>query len=230
MRPVARLTLFDAHGNLKSFSTYQEARPDLILAFGEYCSYCEMHLDASLAVEHVQPKDLNPGLALSWSNFLLGCTNCNSTKSNKAPGLANCFWPDRDNTFIAFCYSEGGVVEVNPALSAQQHALAKVTMDLVGLDRKADNNPTESDRRWLNRREAWDKAQLALKRLERTDNDDMREQIVDTAVAKGFWSVWMTVFSHDANMRQRFIDAMPGTARNCFDAQTMPIARVNGYV
>ena len=96
MRPVARLTLFDAHGNLKSFSTYQEARPDLILAFGEYCSYCEMHLDASLAVEHVQPKDLNPGLALSWSNFLLGCTNCNSTKSNKAPGLANCFWPDRD--------------------------------------------------------------------------------------------------------------------------------------
>lgn len=218
MRPVERPI------NVKTFTKYQNARKDLITAFGEYCSYCEMHLDASLAVEHVQPKDLHAGLALSWSNFLLGCTNCNSTKGTKNPGLGNCLWPDQDNTLIALRYSEGGIVDVNPTLNPQQTALAKVLIDLVGLDRKADD-ATASDRRWLNRREAWDKAKRALERLGRADNNDMREQIVETATANGYWSVWMTVFSQDIDMRQRLINAMPGTAVKGFDAQTQPLSR-----
>lgn len=229
MRPVERPILLAADGTPKTFAKYQDARKDLIATFGEYCSYCEMHLDASLAVEHVQPKDLHAGLALSWSNFLLGCTNCNSTKGTKSPGPTNCLWPDRDNTFIAFRYSEGGIVEVNPLLNLQQHALAQALINLVGLDRKVDN-ASASDRRWLNRRDAWDKAKRALERLGRTDNDDMREQIVETATANGYWSVWLTVFSNDADMRKRFIEAMPGTARNCFNAQYMSITRVNGQV
>ncbi len=223
MRPVER------PNNFKTFNTYQDARRDLIAAFGEYCSYCEMHLDASLAVEHVQPKDLHADLALSWSNFLLGCTNCNSTKGKKNPGLSNCLWPDRDNTVIALRYREGGIVDVNPSLNPQQAALAKILIDLVGLDRKADD-ATASDRRWLNRREAWDKAKRALERLGRTDNNDMREQIVETATANGYWSVWMTVFGQDVDMRQRFINAMPGTAKTCFDVNASAIPRALGVV
>lgn len=229
MRPVKRPDLLDEQRNHKTFTDYQNARPELIAAFGEYCSYCEMHLDASLAVEHVQPKSLHPGLALLWDNFLLGCSNCNSIKNDKDPGLGNCLWPDRDNTLIAFLYTEGGVVEVNPALNSKQYALAQELMDLVGLDRKVEN-ATASDRRWVNRLDAWGKAERALARLAKRDDNEFREQIVETAESKGYWSVWMTVFGHDVDMRQRLINAMPGTAKTCFDAQTNALSRVHGFV
>lgn len=64
MRPIDRgMCPKDITGNIKKFSKYQDARGDLIDKLGEYCSYCEMQLDASLAVEHVQPKS-NPTIAI----------------------------------------------------------------------------------------------------------------------------------------------------------------------
>lgn len=48
--------------------------------------------------------------------------------------------------------------------------------------------------------EAWDMAVRAKDRLARCPVDatqDMREQIIETAQAKGYWSVWMTVFADD---------------------------------
>jgi hypothetical protein len=75
----------------------------------------------------------------------------------------------------------------------------------------------------LNRKEAWDIAVRSRRRLANTDNNDFREQIVDTALANGFWSVWMTVFKDDADMLNRFLDAFPGTCQACFDA-------TNGYM
>jgi hypothetical protein len=45
-----------------------------------------MRLEASLAVEHVLPKkpegvtEIIKSRELDWENFLLACTNCNSTK------------------------------------------------------------------------------------------------------------------------------------------------------
>lgn len=142
------------------------------------------------------------------------CTNCNSIKSDKNPGIGACTWPDKDNTSLAYTYSEGGIVEVAAGLSAAQDAVAKETMELVGLDRK----------------EAWDKAERAKKRLAELDNEAMRQQIADTCVAGGYWSVWMTVFEGDSDMRQRFIDAMPGTAQDCFDANTQALSRPGGLV
>ncbi len=231
MRPVNRIEpLINEQGAVKTFTSYQSARKDLIGNFGGYCSYCEMRLDASLAVEHVQPKSLHGGLALSWSNFLLGCTNCNSIKSNKDPGLALCTWPDKDNTALAFTYSEGGIVEVADALTPVQNNIATETMNLVGLERKVDTAKA-SDRRWLNRKDAWGIATRSKERLSRNfHNLDMREQVVETCVAGGYWSVWMTVFEDDIDMRQRFIDAMPGTANDCFDAHAAPIARPGGQI
>ncbi len=221
MRPVVRGDCpHDDQGNEISFSEYQQARRELIRRLGEYCSYCEMHLDASLAVEHVKPKK-PPGAAaalpereLEWGNFLLACTNCNSTKGDTDVALDDYLWPDRDDTFHALQYSVGGVVDAAPGA---QRAKAESLIKLVGLQQQADTDRA-SDRRWLNRREAWDRAVLAKDRLNRCPCDEMREQIVETAQAKGFWSVWMTVFADDPEMVRRFLVALPGTQGEYFVA------------
>lgn len=62
---------------------YGRARGDLIANIGQYCSYCEIPLAASLAVEHMLPKAEFPLAALSWTNFLLACSKCNSYKNAK---------------------------------------------------------------------------------------------------------------------------------------------------
>lgn len=59
------------------------SRGDLIANIGEYCSYCEMPIGTSLAIEHQLPKSDFPLLSLSWPNFLLACAVCNGHKSNK---------------------------------------------------------------------------------------------------------------------------------------------------
>ncbi len=218
MRPIDR----GAHPvNLDNtpivFPEYSHARQFLIDQLGEYCSYCEMHLDASLAVEHVKPKNPNPHLALAWDNFLLSCTNCNSIKGDQDINLSDYYWPDSDNTSQVFCYQRGGVIQINLALNANEQLIATKTLELTGLTRTPINNPTASDRRWNNRREAWDMAERARQRLLSADTQEMREQIVDTARAKGYWSVWMAVFADDADICNRLIDAFPGTCRFCQD-------------
>ena len=232
MRPIERGdTPQDKDGNPKVFAKYANARPYLIGRIGEYCSYCEMHLDASLAVEHVKPKKHHPGLALEWSNFLLGCTNCNSIKTDTDVNLDDYYWPDQDNTARAIKYLSGGRVQVNSeVLNAEEQKRAERTIKLTGLDRKPGNNPTASNRRWNNRREAWDIAIESLQDLETANYPAMRRQIVRTAQAKGFWSVWMTVFKNDADMLERFIQAFPGTCRACFDADMVQVPRPGGAI
>jgi len=58
---------------------------------------------------------------------------------------------------------------------------------------------------------AWDMAVRAKDRLAKCPTeftDDLREQIVDTAQANGFWSVWMTVFADDPVTRNRLLHAL----------------------
>ena len=49
--------------------------------------------------------------------------------------LANFLLPDRDNTAFAYTYREDGEIEVSTALPAPKAALAKSTLELVGLDK-----------------------------------------------------------------------------------------------
>ena len=233
MRPVERGSHpKDEKENDVTYKEYQQARGELIRRLGEYCSYCEMHLDSSLAVEHVRPKK-PPGASvvdrtreLEWTNFLLACTNCNSTKGDTDVALDDYLWPDRDNTFRALSYTSGGKVAARDGDFKQK---AENIISLTGLD-KTPNEDTASDRRWLNRREAWDMAVRSKGRLSRNDSGDFREQIIETAVANGFWSAWMTVFESDADMLKRLIVAFKGTASSCFDTQNgyAPIARNGG--
>jgi len=193
-----------------------------------------MRLDASLAVEHVKPKSLIPWLERRWNNFLLGCTNCNSSKLDTPVRLKDNYWPDRDNTFRAFEYSAGGMVRVAEGLTDKQTRKAEITRDLVGLDRwpghklSRDKIKRGSDRRWIGRRDAWETAQRAYTRLKAYDIPEMREQIAETAAARGYWSIWYTIFIDDPDMLHRLRAVFPGTA-TCFDAKSgCPRRRTKG--
>lgn len=238
MRPVCRGSVpLLKNGTAKSYSKYGDARPDLVERLGEYCSYCERPIlqGTDLAVEHIYAKQHFPKQECDWENFLLACTNCNSVKGDqdKSWNHRDYLWPHQDNTARAFRYLPEGRVEVDSSqLLPGVAALADQTLTLTGLDRHpgpgAKSEPAKSDYRWRHRREAWERAQRALKRLGSADSPQMREQIVETAIAKGFWSVWMTVFAQDEDMRCRLLHAFVGTAADCFALNTQPVPRRSG--
>lgn len=235
MRPIERGPIpVDDDGNTIQFIKYKESRGHLLQRFGSYCSYCERFLGGDIAVEHIQPKKHEPGLALEWNNFLLACRNCNSIKNATPINLNDYYWADQHNTFRAFTYGEDGLISVNNNLAESLKEKAKRTLKLTGLDRTPNNdphlNPENSDRRWDERRTAWGRAVRAKNRLQRRNTVDMIEQIIETALATGFWSVWMTIFDDDADMLRRLIHEIPGTCRSCFDGNSKPIERLAGVL
>jgi uncharacterized protein (TIGR02646 family) len=224
MRPVIRGECpCEEDGSRRTYTDYSRARADLIKRLGQYCSYCKMNLDASLAVEHVLPKkpkdaaEIDNARALSWENFLLACTNCNSTKSQKECADDEIYWPDKANTFYYLTYKEGGLVSCRDALEEPSKSKIQATIDLVGLDRTPPDGGAEKDRRWKNRREAWDIAVESKQDLGESDSSAMRRQVVRTAVAQGYWSVWMTVFHDDTDILSKLIQGFVGTGADCFD-------------
>lgn len=232
MRPVERgpIPLDKAEVPL-ALAHYRDARDSLIRRIGDYCSYCEVALNSSIDVEQVRPKKHNPFLERSWDNFLLGCDYCNPIKGDTDVVLADYYWPDSDNTFRVFDYAVDQPPQIAGWLSLPQRLIATRTLQLTGLDRlpgHPDFSPR--DRRWSKRREVWGVALLSLNNLEKQNTEETRRQIVLTAVSRGFFSVWMTVFQEDSDMRRRFIQAFAGTARGCFDAMGNPIPRPGGAI
>ncbi len=215
-----------------AFAAYGDAIGDLEGRLGRYCSYCERRLETHLAVEHVQPKSLVPGLALTWANFLLACVNCNSCKGNTLVNMPDYLWPDLDNTLQAFRYSVGGLVDVDPTIAPPLRALAGALRSLVGLDRvpRAAIEPTDNDLRWNRRREAWDKAARARQRLMANDTPELREQIAETAQESGMFSIWWELFRGDVDMRRRFRLAFAGTCPSSFDVNEGLQARPGGQL
>lgn len=188
------------------FPNYRRAKTPLTERIGEYCSYCERRGD--LHVEHVVPKSVPKSdqeqLETEWSNFLLGCANCNSRKSNKNKSREGYLWPDLDDTFRAFAYRSGGRVTVSANLAGDEHRRASALFDLVGLGEAG----THTDPRRHKRRQAWDQA-VNVRGL--ISNDNSRVLAVKLALETGFFSVWMAVFHDDEDMRRRLIAAFPGT-------------------
>jgi uncharacterized protein (TIGR02646 family) len=248
MRPVNRgLWPTDDEGNKKQFSEHREAQPDLIDRLGEYCSYCERPIDPDIEHKLPKQKEFYPELECDWNNFLLACKNCNSTKGaymrnpeNCRPGqkplLSDYYWPDSDNTAYIFEYQKGGLVTVNPNLSNPEKEKAEKTLELTGLyrypgnpdnPRSWKNKPKEKFKRWTKRINAWKEAEDALNDLKKTDTTQIRELIIKSAKAIGFFSVWMTVFRDDPDMLKRFIKAFPGTAKECFDEHGRPLPTVS---
>jgi uncharacterized protein (TIGR02646 family) len=217
------------------YADYRDAGSDLQTCIGEYCSYCERRIETHLAVEHIQPKSRLAALRNAWSNFLLGCVNCNSCKGHSRISLRDYLWPDSDNTLRALEYTDGGLIRPNPALSRTFRAKARATIKLTGLDRVPGNvevrrRPSKADRRWLRRVEAWQLAVKDRQRLVTNDSPEVRELIVENAVARGMFSIWWTVFTGEADMRRRLREAFVGTDGGSFDAGEDVQRRVGGQV
>ncbi len=222
MRPVVRGDWpQDENGNNIQYTDYGNAKRELINRLGEYCSYCEMPIKNAPAVEHIQPKTLVPEKEKDWNNFLLACTYCNSTKGQKEIDLDKYLWPDKNNTFMAFKYSEGGLVSVAENLNNDVTEKANSTIALTGLD-KIPNNDIAADNRLRYRDECWEIAKNLKNDLANCNDLIFRECMAKFAKSVGFWSIWMTVFRDDFDMLERFIEAFPGTCKICFDKE-------NGY-
>ena len=227
MRPVEKGTAPGA------YAKYQDAGPDLQARLGDYCSYCERQIETHLAVEHAQPKTRRQSLLVAWSNFLLACVHCNSSKGKKRVTLGNYYWPDRDNTLRAFDYVKGGLVLPSAMLSASEQNKAQDTIALTGLDKypgNAGRGPTSSDRRWLRRQQLWQMAEKDRARLLSNDTPEVRELIVENALARGMFSIWWTVFSGEIDMRRRLREAFLGTHSLSFNANEDLVPRTGGQL
>src|SRR5262249_24549178 len=161
-------------------------------------------------------------------NFLLGCINCNSTKGDTfetAEGrlvLEGCLLPDRDNTFFAYEYFADGRVEPNGVLTDESKALARATLTLTGLDKTSRETRDENGKlialdRMSQRMEVWGIAEDSLEDYLRCPAPQMQQQVLRTAKAEGFFSIWMKAFERRPEMRSLFVAGFAGTAQDCFD-------------
>jgi hypothetical protein len=182
-----------------------------------------------LAVEHIQPKGLAAysNLIGRWNNFLLACVNCNSCKKNEDIALANVLLPDRDNTFVAFTYLPDGSVAPAPHLSARTREMAASILSATGLEKAICETLDENGKqvaldRVSQRMEAWAEAEESRAEiLANPGNLAVRRSAIRLAVATGYFSIWMTVFAADPEMRNRLIDAFVGTrGSGCFEQTT----------
>lgn len=232
MRPVNRGRVpLDENGDPKVYKEYGYARRDLIKRMGEFCSYCEVRLPASLAVEHVRPKSLNPNLETDWDNFLLACTNCNSIKGKRDIDLEEFVWPDRHNTSLIFKYEDNGFIKPVKNLSVEITERAKALLDLVGLNRTTSAEGTNdydkaSDRRFENRLSAILHAYESVQLLEEApDNakDSIIQLLTKVVQSGGFWSIYMMAFKNHPEVRRSLIQALPGTRQEFFNENGEPV-------
>lgn len=231
MRPVCR----GSSPQTDDFSNYSDAKPELVSRLGPYCSYCERPIHTNFAVEHIQPKGLaeHAHLVGRWNNFLLACVNCNSSKSDKNIDLAQTILPDRDNSFFALRYLPDGRIEPSAAaMSGGFKTMVAATLALTGLDKvpvkTLDSHGKQVALERVSQRiQAWLLAEDAKTDIENNPTDSvLRKSTAKVATASGFFSVWMTVFDGDPDMRNRLIDAFPGVrGSGCFDPiSTAPVS------
>lgn len=216
MRPVNKsVWKDDPIGTRKIYSPYRTALQDLIDNLGDFCSYCELQVyEISLDVEHVDDKHNNPAREEDWDNFLLACKNCNSIKGTKSIIYLNLVFPHIQNTYKIFSYLTAGVISINSALPAPVQQRVQNLIDLVGLDR-LPGNPHYSlkDKRWQYRMNTFT---LASRYLNDYKKGNVKVQtIVDLALSKGFWSIWMQIFKGETAVEDELIDSFKSTFKNC---------------
>jgi len=131
---------------------------------------------------------------------------------------------------MAFKYTDDGKVHVNQALSVQLRIKAQNLLDLVGLQRYEDSL-TASDRRWKNRKDAFEKAKLALELYSEALNKGAGDAFADAlglwASDNGFFSIWLQTFDKYPSVRKKIIGSFRGTALDAFNAATVSIRRTD---
>jgi uncharacterized protein (TIGR02646 family) len=212
-----------------ALTDHKKAKPNLIAAMGEFCAYCERPIEAmNLDVEHIKPQKAHGKLALTWNNFLLACTSCNTYKrhyqaANRQTGiLRKQAWPHLDNTFSAYSYDQYGRVTVSTGLGSVVHQqMAQRTLEMAGLDRTpaiaASYQALGLAYDITSRREkAWNKAQIALASYQQNPTDVQRQSIQGQAEETGFFSIWMSVFAAHPDVKCGLVTTFKA-APACFD-------------
>lgn len=133
--------------------------------------------------------------------------------------------PDRDNSDKAFVYAADGSIAGTPTFSPPLRAKANATLALCGLDKAASRVRDANGRfvaidRYRQRMEVWAIAEDSKTDLASGRTPAMIRQIVKSALGHGHFSVWMTVFASDLDVRRALIAAFPGTATTCYDPST----------
>lgn len=224
MRPVDK-----GESPYEKIKKYQDALPYLAKKIGLYCSYCEMPIIHLPEVEHIISKKYG-GDWTDWNNLLLACKYCNTRKLAKttSQNVGDYLWPDVDNTALAFSYINGFPV-VNEAVLKELDPTEKFckkaqsTYEMVGLGNEPELKWGDKDRRFLNRNASYYRALKSLENWQHIKDaperyrKDMKEQIMMTATADGFFSVWMTVFADEPQILLGLLERFPGTNRAYYD-------------
>ena len=221
MRPIRK----GSSPRATDFADYTDAKKYLVERLGPYCSFCERRINCSLHVEHVRPKNSAwglPQLEGRWENVLLACASCNGKKGSADMGTSEVLLPDRDNTAFVFRHSRDGEIGVVDGVTAETADQACMILVRTGLDRAARANTDGSIQKWKHRMEVWGQALESLQNITlQPENVALKKMSLEFAKATGHFSIWMTVFAGDADMRNCLIDAFPGTRESgCFDPVT----------
>lgn len=232
MRPVNKgVSPYD------SIAKYEDAEPYLNERIGRYCSFCELPIFHVPEVEHKEGKK-SGGDITRWENLLYGCKYCNTRKAQKikAGELNKWIWPDKDNTFLAFTYTNG-LPKVNEAYlkSISEDVYIKTVSLFNGICLNfCPKNVRDKDKRWQKRIETLGQAERSRIFWNKICDTELRNEGLDTittlAKALGFFSIWMMVFEDDRDIKNALIDAFPGTARECFDDDGNAVRRENGEI
>lgn len=215
MRPVDKGKAPDA-----VFKKYQDALPYLEKRIGAYCSFCELHIQHVPEIEHREARSQG-GEELEWKNLLLSCKYCNTRKGTivKAGDEEKYLWPDRDDTFHVFSYSED-IPKLNEEYLAKAgdeiRDRAKKLYEVLKLDH-IPISIKDKDRRYRARSEARNQALLSREGWEEIKHTSEKElffhQIIMLAKATGFFSVWMEIFKSDKEITSGLINAFEGTRK-----------------
>lgn len=204
--------------NNKIYRDYRDAKWDLVEKLGHYCSYCEMNIQNQADVEHVVPKTKNENLILEWDNLLLGCKTCNTVKNSINESREGYPFPDEYNTAYLYEY-KNGKVQINEELSETEYEMAKKLFELIKLNREY-NSSKRADDRDIARMHAFEKAKMSLKDYVEAPISQMVNQI--SRSPEGFFSVWLEVFKDYPEVKKAILEAVPGTALECYDDKFNP--------
>ncbi|MBL0016658.1 MAG: HNH endonuclease [Bacteroidetes bacterium] len=240
MRPIDKGPVPILSGRPKKVSDYKDWREDLMNRLGNCCCYCNMPLTDSPQVEHVSPKNPQPGQTagsfLEWENMVLACGPCNRFKSNQPTSETLHYLAEFHNTHLVFEYVEVphpskpnrmACIPQPRNINAIDSAKAKATIELckLGAIRKID--PRCTDMRWYFRHKAFLAAKTYRQYWDKEPENaaTFLELMKISVLGSGFFSVWMQIFADIPEVCQALIQAFPGTAQNCFDPNGNPIPR-----
>lgn len=221
MRPVNKWKVGHIIGleSIKeSYNPYSSAKPHLESNLGCFCSYCEIPItDEAMHIEHVKPQLLNPSLKFKWSNFLVSCHRCNGTdnKGQKPVIFKSIYLPHRNNTYKCIEYHASGLVSVKSGLSTIEIQKTQNLIELVGLHLMKGNPDHKNGDKRAERRQSVYKLAIKYESEYRKGNISSIQYIVDLALGKGFWSVWMQVFNYQPLVLNELINSFQGTQPDC---------------